>query len=309
MTNADAPTPTFPPPRLHLSAIAPGCGNQLLAALQDAVWDRWGPQLQAVTLSQGQVLCEAGSTPLHAVFPVDAAVSLLYLTRDGASAEVAVVGRSGMVGLPLLMGGDSLSFRAVVQAAGGAWRLPATVLRQEMQRSGPALALLLRWVLALAAEVAQSAACNRHHSIEQQLCRRLLIGLDSAGGTELLLTHEAAAQLLGVRRESVTAAALKLQQAGAIRYHRGRIQVLNRSGLEQHSCECYASTRREQLRLLPEGVRPAAARAPGRMSPPGRPKGEYRSAQHEGTPVSAQVAPPGAAAAQRIGWPTWHAAG
>jgi CRP-like cAMP-binding protein len=244
-------------------ATAPDCGNQLLAALQDAVWDRWGPQLQAVTLSQRQVLCEAGSTPLHALFPVDAAVSLLYLTRDGASTEVAVVGRSGMVGLPLLMGGDSLSFRAVVQAAGSAWRLPATVLRQEMQRPGPALALLLRWVLALAAEVAQSAACNRHHGIEQQLCRRLRTGLDSAGRNELLLTHEAAAQLLGVRRESVTAAALKLQQAGAIRYHRGRIEVQSRDRLEDRSCECYASTRRERLRLLPERAPEGCAHPPG----------------------------------------------
>jgi CRP-like cAMP-binding protein len=224
----------------------------LLAALQQAVWDRWAPQLQPVSLSCGQVLCEAGSTPLHAVFPVDASVSLLYITRDGASAEVAVVGREGMVGLPLLTGGSSISLRAVVQAAGSAWRLPAQVLREEMRRSGPALHLLLRSVLALAAQVTQSAACNRHHSIEQQLCRRLLIALDGASGDELLLTHEAVAQLLGVRRESVTAAAQTLQKAGAIRYHRGRIEVLSRAGLEQRSCECYGSARRERLRLLPE---------------------------------------------------------
>jgi hypothetical protein len=150
----------------------------------------------------------------------------------------------------------------VVQSAGSAWRLPALVLRDELRRSGPAMSLLLRWVLALAAQVAQSAACARHHSIEQQLCRRLLMGLDSAAGDELLLTHEAAAQLLGVRRESVTAAALKLQQAGAIRYHRGRIEVLDRRRLELHSCECYASTRRERLRLLPEGGPTALPPAP-----------------------------------------------
>ena len=289
MTSAAALTPSFPQPRLDTPAAARHGGNRLLTALQDASRDRWGLQLQAVSLSRGQVLCEAGSTPMHAVFPVDAAVSLLCITRDGESAEVAVVGRDGMVGLPLLMGGDSISFRAVVQAAGSAWRLPATVLRQEMQRTGPALGLLLRWVMALTAEVAQSAACNRHHSVEQQLSRRLLTGLDSAGGQELLLTHEAAADLLGVRRESVTAAALKLQQAGAIRYQRGHIEVLSRSCLEQHSCECYARTRREQWRLLPDGVRPAAARPPGR--------------------ASAWAAPAAPAVAQRVGSPTRHAAG
>jgi CRP-like cAMP-binding protein len=191
------------------------------------------------------------------VFPVDAVVSLAYITRDGASAEVAAIGREGMVGLPLLMGGDSMSLRAVVQAAGSAWRLPALVLRDEMQRCGPATSLLLRWVLTLAAQVAQSAACNRHHSIEQQLCCRLLVGLDGRGGDgeELLLTHEAAAQLLGVRRESVTAAALALQQAGVIRYHRGRIEILSRPALERRSCECYASARRERQRFSPEGRR------------------------------------------------------
>jgi CRP-like cAMP-binding protein len=246
---------TCPNPHpLPAHAPAPFFDNQLLAALQTATENRSAEQLQPVSLTRGQVLCEAGSTPLHAVFPVNAVVSLAYITREGASAEVAAVGREGMVGLPLLMGGDSLSFRAVVQAAGSAWRLPALVLRDEMQRSGPALHLLLRWVLTLAAQVSQSAACNRHHSIEQQLCRRLLTALDCAGGDELQLTHEAAAQLLGVRRESVTAAALSLQQAGAIRYRRGRIEVLDRPCLEHRSCECYASTRRERLRLLPQGA-------------------------------------------------------
>jgi CRP-like cAMP-binding protein len=238
-------------PRPPVPDAEPECGNDLLAALTAAVGDRWAQQLQAVSLTCGQVLCEAGSTPMYAVFPVDAVVSLLCLTREGGSAEVAVVGSDGMIGLPLLMRSDSMSLRAVVQASGRAWRLPAVVLRDEMQRSGPALSLLLRWVQGLVAEVAQLAACNRHHSIEQQLCRRLLIALDCADGDELLLTHEAAAQLLGVRRESVTAAALKLQQAGAIRYHRGRIDVLSRPALERGSCECYASTRRERQRLLP----------------------------------------------------------
>jgi CRP-like cAMP-binding protein len=242
---------TCPHP-LPAHAAAPIFDNQLLAALQAATENRSAAQLRLVSLTCGQVLCEAGSTSLHAVFPVDAVVSLAYLTREGASAEVAAVGREGMVGLPLLMGGDSMSLRAVVQAAGSAWRLPALMLRDEMQRSGPALSLLLRWVLALTAQVSQSAACNRHHSIEQQLCRRLLTALDAAGGDELLLTHEAAAQLLGVRRESVTAAAQSLQQAGAIRYHRGRIEVLDRRCLEHRSCECYASTRRERQRLLPQ---------------------------------------------------------
>jgi CRP-like cAMP-binding protein len=227
-------------------------GNLLLDALPADTLQRWSAVLQPVVLAGGEVLAEAGSTPLFALFPVEAVVSLLYITREGATSEVAVIGRHGLLGMPLLMGGNKISLRAVVQTAGTAWRLPAGVLRDEARRPGPTLALLLRQVQALAAQMAQTAACNRHHALEQQLCRRLLVGLDCSNGGDLLLTHEAAAQLLGVRREGVTAAALKLQQAGIIRYHRGRIEVLSRQRLQARSCECYASARHEQQRLLPD---------------------------------------------------------
>lgn len=233
-------------------AQASARGNALLDALPATTLQRWSAMLQPVTLAHGAVLAEAGGTPLFALFPVDAVVSLLYITREGATSEVAVIGRHGMFGMPLLMGGDNSSLRAQVQTAGVAWRLPGGVLRAEARHPGPTLTLLLRQVQALAAQMAQTAACNRHHALDQQLCRRLLMGLDCSDRDELLLTHEAAAQLLGVRREGVTAAALKLQQAGIIRYHRGRIEVLSRRRLQARSCECYASTRQEQRRLLPE---------------------------------------------------------
>jgi CRP-like cAMP-binding protein len=240
-------------------------GNTLLDAMPLAARLRWQPHLQSMALARGQVLSEAGSTPLFAVFPVTAVVSMLYITREGASSEVAVIGRDGLLGMPLLMGGDNTSSRAVVQTVGSAWRLPAALLKEETRCAGPALHLLLRQVQVLAGQVAQAAACNRHHAIEQQLCRRLLVGLDCRGGTELMLTHEAAAQLVGVRREGITAAALKLQRAGIIRYRRGRIEVLDRPRLEQRSCECYGSAREEQERLHPwlAGAR-AAAVAPAR---------------------------------------------
>ena len=225
--------------------------NHLLAALPASEWQRWAPQLDWVELKAGQVLSEAGSTPLYAYFPSTAVVSLLYLTQDGASAEFAVVGRDGVVGISLFMGGDTSPGSAVVQGAGLACRVRAQFLREEMRHGGASLVLLLRYVQAMLTQVVQSAACNRYHSIEQQLSRRLLMGLDRATGQELLMTQELLASLLGVRREGVTAAALRLQHAGLIRYSRGRIAVLDRPGLEQHACECYAATRRECERLLP----------------------------------------------------------
>jgi CRP-like cAMP-binding protein len=225
--------------------------NHLLAALPAAEWERWQPQLEAVELHAGQVLCEAGSAPAWLTFPTTAIVSLLYTTQDGDSAEFAVVGNDGVIGIALFMGGDATPSRAVVQSAGQGFRLRAQVLRDEARLAGPALLLLLRYAQALIAQVAQTALCNRYHSIDQQFCRRLLLGLDRSPSYELLMTQEELANLLGVRREGVTAAALKLLRAGVIRYRRGRIAVLDRARLEQHSCECYAAARDEQRRLLP----------------------------------------------------------
>jgi len=255
-----------PPPFVLLSEVgppsdAPGHGNQVLGALDASTLGRWAMQMQEVDLKRGQVLCEAGSTALHVTFPVDATVSLLSFTRDGSSVEVAAVGREGLIGMPVLMGGDNSAWRAEVQAAGSAWRMPAHVLREELRLGGPSLPVLLRYVQSLAAQMAQTAACNRHHGIDQQLCRRLLQGLDRSRGDTLLMTHEAAALLLGVRREGVTAAALKLQHAGIIRYRRGRIEVLDRSGLQARSCECHVHPMQVRLAGLDgAGPGPGAVR-------------------------------------------------
>ena len=225
--------------------------NQLLDGLPETDWLRLALQLEPLALSAGQVLSEAGVSPTAVIFPTTAIVSLLYLTEDGASSEVAVVGNDGVVGVALFMGGQAMPNRAVVQSAGLAWRLRAPALQREVDRGGPLLARLLRYTQALIAQVTQTAACNRYHSIDQQLCRRLLIGLDRSASTELVLTHEAMSELLGVRREGVTAAAQRLRQAGLIAYRRGRIAVLDRAQLENHSCECYASAKKEYERLLP----------------------------------------------------------
>lgn len=207
--------------------------NQLLAALPDEEWQRWMPQLECVDLAMGQVLFESGGTPRHAIFPTTAIVSLLYLTREGESAEVAVVGNDGVVGISLFMGGNATPNQAVVQSAGQGYRMHAQAVRSEVLASGQVLTLLLRYTQALMAQVAQTAACNRYHSVDQLMCRRLLMGLDRLPSDELLMTQESMAQLLGVRREGVTAAARKLQEAGVIRYNRGRIAVLDRQRLEQ----------------------------------------------------------------------------
>ena len=225
--------------------------NQLLAALTDADWRRWSALLEPVDLYSGQVLSGPGGTPSHVLFPTSAAVSLQCLTQAGASAEIAVVGNEGAVGTSLFMGGNATPSQAVVQAAGQAYRVGALAAQNEIGRSAAMLRLLLRYTQALIAQVAQTAVCNRYHSIEQQFCRRLLLGLDRAPSDELAMTQEGAAQLLGVRREGVTAAALKLQQAGVIRYSRGHIAVLDRERLEQRTCECYAVAKKEYERLLP----------------------------------------------------------
>jgi CRP-like cAMP-binding protein len=225
--------------------------NYLLAALPDAERQRWLPQLEFVEMPLGQVLYESGDTLTHVYFATTAIVSLLYVMRSGASAEIAVVGNEGIVGISLFMGGDSTSSRAVVQSAGHGFRLKAQIMKEEFNRAGAVLHLLLRYTQALITQMAQTAVCNRHHSLDQQLCRWLLLSLDRLQGNELAMTQELIANMLGVRRESVTEAALKLQQAGLIRYTRGHILVLDRDGLEKRSCECYAVVKKEYDRLLP----------------------------------------------------------
>jgi CRP-like cAMP-binding protein len=226
------------------------CQNRLLALLPQAEWGRWQPMLERVDLALGQVLSESGSTPEWVYFPTTAIVSLLYLTQDGESAEIAVVGHDGMVGISLIMGGNATPSRAVVQSAGQAYRLRAAEIRHQVQCAGPVLAILLRYTQSMMAQVAQTAACNRYHSIEQLLCRRLLLALDRSVSDTLVMTQELVASLLGVRRESITAAALKLHQAGVIRYNRGHIAVLDRRSLEQRSAQG-RSTRRNGSMGLP----------------------------------------------------------
>ncbi|MDQ5897245.1 MAG: hypothetical protein QG612_1331 [Pseudomonadota bacterium] len=229
-------------------------GNHLLAALPAADLARWQDQLEEVELPLGEVLHESGQTPRHAYFPTTAIVSLLYVMENGASAEIAVVGHEGLVGVPLFMGGESTLSRAVVQSAGQGFRLSSRALKEEFARSGPAMHLLLRYTQALITQMAQTAVCNRHHSLDQQLCRWLLLSLDRLSGNDLMMTQELIANMLGVRREGVTEAALSLQRAGLIRYARGHIHVLDRRGLERRTCECYAVVRAEYDRLLPDQV-------------------------------------------------------
>ncbi len=226
--------------------------NRLLARLPDSVGQRWLPQLEWVDLQQGQVLHEAGMSPSHACFPTTAIVSLLNVTRDGASTEIAAVGNEGVVGVSLFMGGASSCNRAVVQSAGFGLRLKAQAMRAEFERSAEVMQVLLRYTQALMTQMGQTAVCNRHHSIDQQLCRCLLLNLDRLGGNEIVMTHELIAGTLGVRREGVTETALKLQAAGLIRYARGHITVLDRGGLERRACECYAVVRKGYDSLLSE---------------------------------------------------------
>ena len=225
--------------------------NQLLAALPESEWLRWSSQLEAVNMPLGQVLYEPGATLSHVYFPTNAIVSLLYVMEDGASAEIAVVGNEGVVGISLFMGGESTPSRAVVQSAGEGFRLRSQLLKEEFNRSGPVLHLLLRYTQALITQMSQTAVCNRHHTLDQQLCRWLLLSLDRLQDNELVMTQELIANMLGVRREGVTEGALKLQQAGLIRYSRGHITVIDRPGLEARTCECYAVVKKEYDRLLP----------------------------------------------------------
>ena len=225
--------------------------NHLLESLPDTEWLRWKPVLEHVELPLGRVLYESGSQLSHVYFPTTAIVSLLYDMENGASAEIAVVGNEGIVGVSLFMGGETTPSRAVVQSAGQGFRLSAERLKAEFNLAGPVLHLLLRYTQALLTQMAQTAVCNRHHSLDQQLCRWLLLSLDRLSGNELVMTQELIANMLGVRREGVTEGALKLQRAGLIRYSRGHITVLDRPGLEKRSCECYAVVKKEYDRLLP----------------------------------------------------------
>jgi CRP-like cAMP-binding protein len=225
--------------------------NYLLAALPEPEWYRWLPELEPIDMPLGQVLYESGSTLSHVYFPISSIVSLLYVMEDGASAEIAVVGNEGIVGISLFMGGGSTPSRAVVQSAGRGLRLKAQMMKDEFDKNGPVLHLLLRYTQALITQMSQTAVCNRHHSLDQQLCRWLLLSLDRLPGDELVMTQELIANMLGVRRGGVTEAALRLQEAGLIRYARGHITVLDRAGLERRTCECYAVVKKEYDRLLP----------------------------------------------------------
>ena len=225
--------------------------NYLLAALAPAERERIFPQLQVAEMPLGKVLYESGDVLRHVYFPTDSIVSLLYVLADGASAEISVVGNEGLIGIALFMGGETTPSRAIVQSAGRAYRLDGYVFKEEFHRNGPMQLLLLRYTQALITQMAQTAVCNRHHSVDQQLCRWLLLSLDRLSSNQLTMTQELIANMLGVRREGVTEAAGKLDKLGVIRYARGQITVLDRPKLEQLCCECYAVVKRESDRLLP----------------------------------------------------------
>ncbi|MCE3602979.1 Crp/Fnr family transcriptional regulator [Massilia sp. P8910] len=224
--------------------------NHLLAALLDAEFDRLAPHLELLPLLLGDVLSESGDKLYHLYFPTTAIVSLHYLLENGGSSEIAGVGNEGVLGVSVFMGGDSTPSRAVVQTRGHAYRLPAAILMEEFNRGGHVMRLLLRYTQALLTQMSQTAVCNRHHSVEQQLCRWLLLTLDRLPSNELTMTQELIANMLGVRREGVTEAAGRLQGYGYISYRRGHITVLDRAGLEDDVCECYAVVKKEFGRLL-----------------------------------------------------------
>jgi CRP-like cAMP-binding protein len=225
--------------------------NNLLAALPDEVRNRLLPHLEPTQMLLGKVLYESGDSMQYVYFPTDCIVSLMYIMENGASGEISVVGNEGLIGISLFMGGESTLSRAVVQIAGYAYRLPAQRLKDEFNRHSEMLLLMLRYTQTLITQMTQTAVCNRHHSVEQQLCRWLLFTLDRLSGNHLVMTQELIANMLGVRREGVTDAAGKLQKLGIIEYKRGKITVLDRTKLEQMSCECYAVVKKETDRLLP----------------------------------------------------------
>lgn len=225
--------------------------NHLLAALPQEVRDRLFPFLDLIPMPLGKVIYESGHALRHVYFPTDSIISLLYVMESGASAEISVVGNEGLVGVAVFMGGESTPSRAIVQSAGSAFRLPGQRLKDEFNRHGDLLQLMLRYTQSLITQMAQTAVCNRHHTVDQQLCRWLLLSLDRLSGNHLTMTQELIANMLGVRREGVTEAAGKLQKLGVIEYRRGHITVLDRAGLEKRTCECYAVVKTEYDRLLP----------------------------------------------------------
>src|ERR1700682_4862956 len=227
-------------------------GNHLPSVFPDAEWARLSPHLVRIDMPLGQVVYESGDRLDHVYFPITSILSLLYVREDGAPAEIAIVGNEGLIGIALFMGGETTPSRAIVQSAGQAYRLDARLLKEEFSRAGPVQRLLLRYTQALITQMAQTAVCNRHHSIDQQLCRWLLLSIDRLPSNELKMTQELIANMLGVRRSGVTEAALKLQDAGLIRYNHGHIEVLDRPGLEKRVCECYSVVKREFDRLLPD---------------------------------------------------------
>ncbi len=236
--------------RMEITPVSP-LQNQLLAALPGEVRERLFPFIELVPLPLGKVIYESGHALRHVYFPTDSIISLLYVMESGASAEISVVGNEGLVGVAVFMGGESTPSRAIVQSAGSCYRLLGQRLKDEFNRHGDLLVLMLRYTQALITQMAQTAVCNRHHSVDQQLARWLLLSLDRLPGNKLTMTQELIANMLGVRREGVTEAARKLQKAGIIEYRRGRITVLDRPQLEQLSCECYAVVKAESDRLLP----------------------------------------------------------
>lgn len=235
--------------------------NRLLAALPGPDYEALRPTLEPVVLACGMALYESGSPQPYLYFPAGGIVSLLYLLEDGSSTEIALTGREGVVGIALFMGGGATPSRAVVQIPGHAWRMRAARMKRSFDRGGALQPLLLRYTQALITQMTQAAVCNRHHAVDQQVCRWLLLALDRLASSEIRMTQERIAHLLGVRREGVTEAAGRLQSAGLIEYSRGRIRVLERAGLEQRVCECYAVVRREYERLLP-ALTPAKAGSP-----------------------------------------------
>lgn len=228
--------------------------NQILAALPDEVRERLFPYLEEIPMPLGKVLYEPGQTMRYVYFPIDSIVSLLYVMESGSSAEISVVGNEGLVGISLFMGGESTSSRALVQSGGWGYRLRGQRLVDEFGRHGELMSLVLRYTQALITQMAQTAVCNRHHSVDQQLCRWLLLSLDRLPSNHLVMTQELIANMLGVRREGVTEAAGKLQKLGVIQYRRGHIEVIDRPGLEKLSCECYEVVKRESDRLLPRSA-------------------------------------------------------
>lgn len=256
------------PAQATLEASAPTSpdgllANHILAAMTPANLRRWQPQLQLVDMQLGQVVFEPGSHLEHVYFPLTAIVSLLYVMHNGESAEIALVGNDGVLGVTVLMGGNSTTIRAVVQSAGKAWRMPAQALVAEVAGGGPTLRLLLMYTQALLTQMTQTAACNRHHTLDQQFCRWLLMSFDRLGADDMVMSQTLIAKMLGVRSDEVTPVAAAVQATGAIQYQEGRIRLLDRTALEAASCECYAVVRRECDRLLPRPPRRSGRARPG----------------------------------------------